>query len=146
MNPDGDPDMRQRPNGQLCAFLLLGCAFAAASGCSTPLTDITATASEDVGAWNVTNAKANGDVLTANVCMEDPDSADAVSDRLLLQLRNKGYQRIELSMYAPGGEGARQQQVTWSTREGKQLLAATQAGQNPCDARNAASEPASREH
>ena len=132
-------------SNRLLAVVVFGCTIAMAA-CSPPLTDITSTASGDVGAWDVTGAKVNGDVLTANVCMERSGSAEAISDRLLLQLRNKGYQRIELVMYAPGDDGVEQRQVSWSTREGKQMQAVTRAGQNPCETRNAANEPATQEH
>jgi hypothetical protein len=117
---------------------LLRCALIAAcvvsiDACSRPLTDIVATTSEDVGPWDVANAQARDRTLTANVCMHRPGSADDISDRLLLQLINKGYDRIELAMYAPASEGgAVRQQVSWTAQGGKQLQPESQVSDNPC--------------
>jgi hypothetical protein len=111
------------------------------SACSRPFTDITATSSEDVGPWDVANAKVNAETLTADVCMSDIDAADMVSDRLLLQLRNKGFRNITLAMYSVEGKnGAQRREVTWSPDRGKQLSPASQAGQDPCAERRTAGE------
>jgi hypothetical protein len=123
--------MKRNPLRDLC-FFALAVAAAFSLGCSQPFTDIVATNTEAVGAWDVANAQANGTQLTADVCMQQMDAADEVSDRLLLQLRNKGYDRIQLAMYAPDGEQSQKQQVTWSTRNGKQMQGASQASDNPC--------------
>ncbi len=116
----------------------LSCALIAAcvvsiDACSRPLTDIVATTSEDVGPWDVANAQARDRTLTANVCMHRSGSADEISNRLLLQLINKGYDRIELAMFAPASEGgAVRQQVSWTAQGGKQLQPESQASDNPC--------------
>jgi hypothetical protein len=123
----------------LLAAVVLSCAAGAA--CSQQLTDIVADVSEDTGPWDVTNAQVNGDQLRADVCMAQPDAADTVSDRLLLQLRNKGYQRIDLNMIAVKDGKATAQQVSWSTKQGKQMQAQSPASQNPCATRNAANQP-----
>jgi hypothetical protein len=117
-----------------CRTTLLLAAMAAAAACSPPLTDIVATAAEDVGPWDVANAKAEGDRLTADVCLHDLDEADAVSDRLLLQLLNKGYSHIQLSMHGRQEEGSSRQQVTWTREQGKQMQPGSQAADSPCTA------------
>lgn len=126
--------MTRNPIRDLC-FLAIALSIAFSVGCSQPFTDIVATNSEDVGAWDVANAQVNGTQLSADVCMQQMDEAEAVSDRLLLQLRNKGYDRIQLAMYAPDDGQVQRQQVTWSTTGGKQMQGASQSGENPCAAR-----------
>lgn len=136
----------RNPIRDLCFFAI---AFTAAFslGCSQPFTDIVATNSSDVGAWDVSNAQVNGTQLTADVCMDRIDEADAISERLLFQLRNKGYDRIQLALYAPDGAQTRTRQVTWSTSTGRQMQGVSDAGENPCAARpqdGAAHEPGAR--
>jgi hypothetical protein len=128
-------------NRALGALLL--CAACGLAGCSQPFTDIVAINTEATGPWDVSDAKVSGNALTANVCMEHSGEADEISHRLLFQLRNKGYQKIDLTMYAPAGNGsaAQQQQVTWTPDQGKQLQPASQASQNPCAKRNDANAP-----
>lgn len=121
----------RNPIRDLC-FLTLAAATAFTLGCSQPFTDIVATNSADVGAWDVSNAQVHDRQLTADVCMQKIDSADEVSDRVLFQLRNKGYDQIQLAMYAPVGDRVERQQVTWSTQNGKQMQGASPAGENPC--------------
>jgi hypothetical protein len=112
---------------------LLAACLVSISACSRPLTDIVATASDDVGPWDVANAQARDRTLTATVCMHAPGSADQISDRLLLQLVNKGYDRIDLAMFAPAGEGgAVRRQVSWTAQQGKQMQAESPASDNPC--------------
>jgi hypothetical protein len=123
--------MRTHPARQLLALLLASTPVTGA--CSPPLTDISATSTEDVGPWDVADAQVEGGALNAVVCMSDTDAADKISDRLLLQLRNKGYARINLSMVASDREGkTRQQLVSWTAREGKQMQAASDVTQNVC--------------
>lgn len=110
----------------------------ASAACGAPDTDIMATSSEDVGPWDVALAQVTGDALAADVCISDADAADTVGHRLLLQLRNKGYQRITLTMYAGQAEVADVRKVNWSRNEGTQVQAAGRAEQNPCTPRNAA--------
>jgi hypothetical protein len=125
------------------AFVLLTSAAAVIGACASPETDIVATYSGDTGPWDVSDAHADGAMLKANVCMSRASAADEVSDRLLLQLRSKGYERIELSMFAPAGDGQTSQRlVSWTPTQGKQLQPPSTAGQDPCAARNEANEPA----
>ena len=98
------------------------------AGCSPPQTDIVATVSEDVGPFDIADARAEGDQLSARVCVANADAAEKVVDRVLLQLRNKGYQRIELDVIAEGGE---RQLVVW-TPAGRQAQPSTAGGDNPC--------------
>jgi hypothetical protein len=109
------------------AVLLLG-------ACSPPPTDIVATTTEDTGAWDVTDARVNGDTLTATVCMGRPGSAAVISDHLLEQLRSKNYKRIELSMFGQGEQhGAAAQRVSWTPTQRKQMQPMGDASANPCD-------------
>ena len=100
--------------------------------CSRPNTDIVATVSEDVGAWDVLNAQAQGPTLTADVCMERAGSADDVSERLLMQLRAKGFQQIDLTMYGRDGKETQVRKVRWTPTSGKQMQQGAAAGQSPC--------------
>ncbi|MBS1818260.1 MAG: hypothetical protein JSU08_10045 [Acidobacteria bacterium] len=113
-----------------------------AAACSPPETDIVAANTEGTGAWDVANAQANGTSLTADVCMSRGSSADVVSDRLLLQLRNKGYEQIDLTMVAGENGKTEVRKVSWSPQQGKQMQDASEGGgQNPCAARNVANAP-----
>jgi hypothetical protein len=125
--------MTRNPIRDLC-FLAIAFSIAFSVGCGQPFTDIVATNSADVGAWDVSNAQVNGTQLSADVCLQQMDKAEAVSDRLLFQLRNKGYDRIQLAMYAPHDGQMQRQQVTWSATGGKQMQGASQSADNPCAA------------
>jgi hypothetical protein len=131
--------MRRNPIRDLC-FLAIVFALAFSLGCSRPFTDIVATNSEDVGPWDVSNAHANGRQLTADVCLHEIDSAAAVSDRLLFQLQNKGYDRIQLAMYATSGGQTERDQVSWSAETGKQMQGAAATSENPCAVQQAHAE------
>jgi hypothetical protein len=133
--------MRRNPIRDLCAIAL---AFSAAFtlGCGQPFTDIVANDTSQVGAWDIENAHVDGRQLTADVCMAHPDSAEAVSDRALFQLRNKGYDHIQLTMYAPADGQVQKRQVTWSANGGKQMQEGSQSSEDPC----AAAQHAAAEH
>jgi hypothetical protein len=113
-------------------FLLLAFGTAFTLGCSRPLTDIVANSSEDVGAWDIANAHVNGRTLAADVCLQKMDESDKVSERLLLQLRNKGYDRIELAMYSAGDGQTQRRPVTWTSSSGTEMQQPSQSSQNPC--------------
>lgn len=126
----------------LQAALLIAWVAGISTACSAPDTDILAVSSEGVGAWDVAQAQVDGTTLTADVCISDLDVADAVSHRLLMQLKNKGYERIDLAMYATAeGGGARVEKVAWTPDQGKQMQQGRQAAQNPCARRDAADAP-----
>jgi hypothetical protein len=116
--------------------VLLACSMSTAA-CSRSLTDITATTSDDVGPWDVANAQVSGNQLKADVCSASSGAADTISDRLLMQLRSKGYQRIELSVFAAEGDDTAQQQVIWTPQEGKQMQPVSRTSDNPCATRQA---------
>jgi hypothetical protein len=125
--------MTRNPIRDLCVLAL---AFSAAFsiGCGQPFTDIVANDSWQVGAWAIENRQVDGRRLTADVCMERPDSADEIRDRALFQLRNLGYDQIELTMYARDDDQVQKRQVTWSTKGGTQTQEATQSSDDPCPA------------
>ncbi|MGE3956966.1 MAG: hypothetical protein AB7H96_09640 [Vicinamibacterales bacterium] len=112
------------------------------AGCTPPDTDIMATSSEGTGPWDLTNVQVNGGTLTADVCVARDEAVDTVSDRVLRQLRNKGYERFELTMYA-GAEGtsAQARRVSWSPTEGKRSGDASAATSSPCAASDEANPP-----
>jgi hypothetical protein len=114
----------------LCGSTLLAVTVA----CSPPTTDILATVSEDVGAWDVLNAQAQGPTLTADVCMDRAGSADDVSERLLMQLRAKGFQQIDLTMYGRDGKETQVRKVRWTPTSGKQMQQGSATGDSPCAA------------
>jgi len=58
-------------------------------------------------------------------------SAEEVSNRLLMQLRNKGYQRIELATFTEDGGHVRRQQVSWTPHGGKHVQTEGQSSGNP---------------
>jgi hypothetical protein len=64
--------------------------------------------------------------------MDRASAADEVSDRLLFQLRNKGYQKIELTMFGKDGGSVQQRQVTWSPDAGKQMQQPSQTSDSRC--------------
>ena len=122
-----------RPNtlpagiGLFVVIAVYGC------GGTSHMTDLRATDSQDVGAFDIANARANGDRLTAQVCVARPGSAEDVSDRVLHELMNKGYNRIDLDLISsdPKG-GAERRQVTWTPDQGKQMQGPSKTGDNPC--------------
>lgn len=116
---------------QLVLPLLAFCLAGTLACGDRPLTDIVATASDDVGPFDIANAQTTDATLKANLCIERAAEADTIIDRVLFQLRNKGYQRIELDVVPAGGEGRRT--AVWTPREGTQVSGAAAAGgENPC--------------
>jgi hypothetical protein len=112
---------------------VLGGTLVATGACSPPMTDIVATNTEFVGEWDVANAQANGGTLKADVCMSNLEAADEVSDRLLMQLRSRGFERIDLALIGKDSNGSVQQRgVVWTPREGKQMQAAGSVGEDRC--------------
>lgn len=58
------------------------------------------------------------------------EAAEAVSDRVLLQLRNNGFRRIELDLVAEDGSARR---AVWTPAESRQMQEGAQTGgRNPC--------------
>jgi hypothetical protein len=113
-----------------CIWLLL-----LSVGCkgSSQVTDLESSNTQDVGAFEIANAHANGDRLTAQVCVSRAGSADDISDRVLHELMNKGYSRIDLEMFSNTGKGTTERrQVSWTPAQGKQIQAAASTGENPC--------------
>jgi hypothetical protein len=97
------------------------------------MTDLRATDSQDVGPFDIANAHANGDRLSAQVCVARPGSAVEVSDRVLHELMNKGYRRIDLDVISGSSDGgAERRQVTWTPDQGKQMQPSSRTGDNPC--------------
>ncbi len=113
-------------------FLIAQALFVSSVACSPPMTDIVATVSEDVGHWDVINAHTQDRTLTADLCLARASSADAVSERVLMQLRSRGLERVDLTMYGREGREVKSQKVSWTLASGKQLQEASTSGQNPC--------------
>ncbi len=101
-----------------------------AGACSPPVTDIVATVSEDVGAFDLAGATREGDTFRAFLCVEHGSESDTIANRVLLQLRNKGYQRIELAVTPTDGSDA--SRAVWTPSGGVQMDAGRAAGENPC--------------
>jgi hypothetical protein len=127
------PDSPFRMKKTRTVQVVIGAALlAVTAGCSRPRTDIVATVSEDVGHWDMVNAQEQGQRLTADVCMERAGSAAEVSERLLMQLRKKSYDQVELTMYGRDGQDVQVQKVSWTAASGKQMQQGGAASQNPC--------------
>ena len=132
-DPDATAGMTSRlPRREELVLPLLAFCLAGTLACGDrPITDIVATASDDVGPFEIANAHTTDATLTANLCIEQASEADTIIERVLFQLRNKGYQRIELDVVPASGEGRRM--AVWTPREGTQVSGAAAAGgENPC--------------
>jgi hypothetical protein len=122
---------RRLPRREKLVLPLLAFCLAGTLACDRPITDIVATASDDVGPFEIANEHTTDATLTANLCIEQASEADTIIERVLFQLRNKGYQRIELDVVPTGGEGRRL--AVWTPREGTQVNGVAAAGgENPC--------------
>jgi hypothetical protein len=100
------------------------------------LTDVIATSTESIGAYDVVGIASGDRGFTATVCMADASHASAVSERVIDQLIDHGYVSITLHLVAMSPHGPTAvKQVQWTPQDGvRDLVASPAANGSACTA------------